>query len=80
MSPPKKCELLTISPENLLPVSLLCGFLGAGWDFCKKRANILFPILLSTNNSRSVPTWSELGTKSRVKVTYFGGKKYLEEF
>ena len=25
-------------------------------------------------------TWSELGTKSRVKVTYFGGKKYLEEF
>ena len=27
-------------------------------------------ILLSTNNSRSVPTWSELGTKSRVKVTY----------
>ena len=26
------------------------------------------------------PTWSELGTKSRVKVTYFGGKKYLEEF
>ena len=26
------------------------------------------------------PTWSELGTKSKVKVTYFGGKKYLEEF
>ena len=26
------------------------------------------------------PTWSELGTKSKVKVTYFEGKKYLEEF
>ena len=25
-------------------------------------------------------TWSELGTKSRVKVTYFNGKKYLKEF
>ena len=26
------------------------------------------------------PTWSELGTKSKVKVTYFNGKKYLKEF
>ena len=25
-------------------------------------------------------TWSELGTKSRVKVPNFEGKKYLEEF
>ena len=25
-------------------------------------------------------TWSEIGTKSKVKVPNFGGKKYLEEF
>ena len=26
------------------------------------------------------PTWSELGTKSKVKPPNFNGKKYLEEF
>ena len=60
--------------------NFLSGSDGIYYPQRAQRAGGIVRVLQIFGHGYDFPTWSELGTKSKVKVTYFEGKKYLEEF